>query len=93
MIEGLRSHRLAMRTFKWIWAVLAAVLAWCLGGFYVRQLLAALILFTVLFVTVSVLLTLFILLEETMDWCAARCCASANRVPAMILARLRVHHP
>lgn len=77
----------------WICVVLAAVLAWCLGGFYVRELLAALILFTVLFVAVGVLLTLFVLFEEALDWVAARCRVGANRVPAMILARLRMHHP
>lgn len=93
MIESLRAHRLAMRSPMWICVVLAAVLTWCLGGFYARELLAALILFAVLFVTVGVLLTLFFLLEEALDWCAARCCVSANRLPAMILARLRVHHP
>lgn len=93
MIESLRSHRLAMRSPMWICVVLAGVLAWCLGGFYVRELLAALLLFTVLFVTMAVLLTLFILLEELVDWCAVRCCVNANRVPAVILARLRILHP
>jgi hypothetical protein len=93
MIETLRSHRLAMRTAVWICLVLATVLAWCLGGFYVRELVAALILFTVVFAAVAVLLALFVLLEEALDRCATRCRVSANRVPAMILARLRAHHP
>lgn len=93
MIESLHSNRLAVRAPLWMCVVLATVLSWCLGGFYVRELLAALILFTVLFVTVAVLLTLFILLEEALDWCAARCRVSATRLPAMILARLRTLHP
>jgi len=80
MVESLRLHRLAWPTLKWICVVLAGVVAWCLGGFYVRELVGALILFTLLFVTVAVLLTLFVLLEEGLDWCAARCHIRASRV-------------
>lgn len=92
MVDRARPRQLALRTLKWIAVVLAIVLTWSLGDYYVRELFSALLLSAVLFVTVAVLLTLFMLLEELLDWCAVRCCVSANRVPAEVLARLRSLH-
>jgi hypothetical protein len=67
MIGSFHQRRLVTSTLIWILMFLGAAVGLAFESYFVRELVSALLLFTVAFVIVAVFVALFILMEEVLE--------------------------
>lgn len=80
-------HKLSATKWKWLWIALAGVPA--IGLFYVQEMIAALIIFSVLFVGVSSLLLIIFLLDRASQQIVVWAEAGLTRVARWIVDAVR----